>query len=352
MTCSSWAPPAASSAARPTGRRSRGFVGGAAAAGGPRGGAGASGLPGGGGGRRACSAPPTTPRKAACWSRWPRRRSAGPTRRAPIGATLDLERLCPRRRARRAALRGGRRPRSWHRLIRRTATSWRSWPGEHGVPALPGGPRRERPGSWNCGRGPACSVGSGASAKDLFRGDSAADAARRRGCARWESRGMCGIIGVSGIPDAARLSLPRPLRPAAPGAGERRDRGRGPGGQRPCAPRHGARLGELPRRRVWTGSPATWRSGHTRYSTTGSTVLANAQPCSVNTRCGAAGDRPQRQPHQRDRAQARAGGEGRHLHHLVRHRGAGAPHRALRGRRRSRARSGTRWSRWRAPTVS
>ena len=26
--------------------------------------------------------------------------------------------------------------------------------------------------------------------------------------------------------------------------------------------------------------------GHTRYSTTGSTVLANAQPCSVNTRCG------------------------------------------------------------------
>ena len=26
--------------------------------------------------------------------------------------------------------------------------------------------------------------------------------------------------------------------------------------------------------------------GHTRYSTTGSTVLANAQPCNVNTRCG------------------------------------------------------------------
>ncbi len=26
--------------------------------------------------------------------------------------------------------------------------------------------------------------------------------------------------------------------------------------------------------------------GHTRYSTTGSTVLANAQPCSANTRCG------------------------------------------------------------------
>ncbi len=26
--------------------------------------------------------------------------------------------------------------------------------------------------------------------------------------------------------------------------------------------------------------------GHTRYSTTGSTVLANAQPCCANTRCG------------------------------------------------------------------
>src|SRR6266576_379549 len=26
--------------------------------------------------------------------------------------------------------------------------------------------------------------------------------------------------------------------------------------------------------------------GHTRYSTTGSTVLANAQPCNVATRCG------------------------------------------------------------------
>jgi amidophosphoribosyltransferase len=38
-----------------------------------------------------------------------------------------------------------------------------------------------------------------------------------------------------------------------------------------------ARLAQLP------GDVAV---GHTRYSTTGSTVLANAQPCSVNTRCG------------------------------------------------------------------
>ena len=32
--------------------------------------------------------------------------------------------------------------------------------------------------------------------------------------------------------------------------------------------------------------PGDLAVGHTRYSTTGSTVLANAQPCSANTRCG------------------------------------------------------------------
>jgi amidophosphoribosyltransferase len=34
------------------------------------------------------------------------------------------------------------------------------------------------------------------------------------------------------------------------------------------------------------GLPGDLAVGHTRYSTTGSTVLANAQPCNVNTRCG------------------------------------------------------------------
>ena len=97
---------------------------------------------------------------------------------------------------------------------------------------------------------------------------------------------MCGIIGVSGIPDAARLDVPRSLRPAAPRAGERRasssvDRA---GNAHPFRGMglvsetfDDASLAQLP------GDVAV---GHTRYSTTGSTVLANAQPCSVNTRCG------------------------------------------------------------------
>ena len=37
---------------------------------------------------------------------------------------------------------------------------------------------------------------------------------------------------------------------------------------------------------ILAGLPGDVAVGHTRYSTTGSTVLANAQPCNVNTRCG------------------------------------------------------------------
>ncbi len=96
---------------------------------------------------------------------------------------------------------------------------------------------------------------------------------------------MCGIIGVSGVPEAARLTYL--------GLYALQHRGQESAGivavDREGTPRavrgmglvsevfDDGTLGQLP------GDLAV---GHTRYSTTGSTVLANAQPCSVNTRCG------------------------------------------------------------------
>ena len=61
--------------------------------------------------------------------------------------------------------------------------------------------------------------------------------------------------------------------------------------------------------------------GHTRYSTTGSSVLRNAQPlhCAWGRRHGRR--RPQRQPHQHGRAAGRDGGAGRPFRDLQRQRG-------------------------------
>ena len=96
---------------------------------------------------------------------------------------------------------------------------------------------------------------------------------------------MCGIIGVSGITDAARISylglyaLQHRGQESAGivvvdrGGNARAHRGMGLVSEN----FHDTELDRLP------GDVAV---GHTRYSTTGSTVLANAQPCSVNTRCG------------------------------------------------------------------
>jgi amidophosphoribosyltransferase len=96
---------------------------------------------------------------------------------------------------------------------------------------------------------------------------------------------MCGIFGVSGVPEAARLTYL--------GLYALQHRGQESAGivvvdRDGCVSAHrgmglvsenfdDAVLARL------TGDVAV---GHTRYSTTGSTVLANAQPCSVNTRCG------------------------------------------------------------------
>ncbi|HET7425224.1 MAG TPA: amidophosphoribosyltransferase, partial [Gemmatimonadales bacterium] len=96
---------------------------------------------------------------------------------------------------------------------------------------------------------------------------------------------MCGIIGVSGIPEAARLTYlglyalqHRGQESAGIVAVDRDGMARAHRGMGLVSENFDDPiLGRLP------GDVAV---GHTRYSTTGSTVLANAQPCSVNTRCG------------------------------------------------------------------
>src|SRR3954454_23514958 len=96
---------------------------------------------------------------------------------------------------------------------------------------------------------------------------------------------MCGIIGVSGIPDAARL--------AYLGLYALQHRGQESAGivaiDRDGTPRSHRGMGLVAENfddHILGGLPGDVAVGHTRYSTTGSTVLANAQPCSVNTRCG------------------------------------------------------------------
>jgi amidophosphoribosyltransferase len=96
---------------------------------------------------------------------------------------------------------------------------------------------------------------------------------------------MCGIIGVSGIPDAARL--------AYLGLYALQHRGQESAGivaiDRDGTPRMHRGMGLVSENfddEILAALPGDTAVGHTRYSTTGTTVLANAQPCSVNTRCG------------------------------------------------------------------
>ena len=117
----------------------RGFVGGAAPSGGPRRRAAAAGLPGGG---RGPGPAPVRPRRLG-------RRPAGRAGRGGDGRALRggpdwrqarPRRLCPRRRARRAALSARTPAGSWHRRIRRTATSWSELARRAPGARLPGGP--------------------------------------------------------------------------------------------------------------------------------------------------------------------------------------------------------------------
>src|SRR3954468_248476 len=96
---------------------------------------------------------------------------------------------------------------------------------------------------------------------------------------------MCGIIGISGLPDAARL--------AYLGLYALQHRGQESAGivalDRDGAAHSHRGMGLVSENfddEILAGLPGDVAVGHTRYSTTGSTVLANAQPCNVNTRCG------------------------------------------------------------------
>src|SRR3954449_2373704 len=96
---------------------------------------------------------------------------------------------------------------------------------------------------------------------------------------------MCGIIGVSGIPEAAQLTylgLYALQHRGQESAGIVAIDGEG------CARSHRGMglVSETFDESVLATLPGDVAVGHTRYSTTGSTVLANAQPCNVNTRCG------------------------------------------------------------------
>src|SRR3712207_684298 len=96
---------------------------------------------------------------------------------------------------------------------------------------------------------------------------------------------MCGIIGVSGIPDAARLTYlglyalqHRGQESAGIVVVDREGNAR--------AHRGMGLVSENFNDQTLANLPGDVAVGHARYSTTGSTVLANAQPCNVNTRCG------------------------------------------------------------------
>jgi amidophosphoribosyltransferase len=96
---------------------------------------------------------------------------------------------------------------------------------------------------------------------------------------------MCGIFGVSGVPDAARLTYL--------GLYALQHRGQESAGivaidRDGCVTAHRGMglVSENFNDAVLARLKGDVAVGHTRYSTTGSTVLANAQPCSVNTRCG------------------------------------------------------------------
>src|SRR3954447_1633168 len=96
---------------------------------------------------------------------------------------------------------------------------------------------------------------------------------------------MCGIMGVSGLPDAAQL--------AYLGLYALQHRGQESAGivaiDRDGMARSHRGMGLVSENfddQILSGLPGDVAVGHTRYSTTGSTVLANAQPCNANTRCG------------------------------------------------------------------
>ncbi len=93
----------------------------------------------------------------------------------------------------------------------------------------------------------------------------------------------CGIFGVFGHPNAAVLTYY--------GLFALQHRGQesagivttnGPGSTFSSTSRHGTRLAGFRRRKNWSDLKGTRAVGHTRYSTTGSSTLKNAQPFVVD----------------------------------------------------------------------
>jgi amidophosphoribosyltransferase len=96
---------------------------------------------------------------------------------------------------------------------------------------------------------------------------------------------MCGVIGVSGVPDAARL--------AYLGLYALQHRGQESAGIMAVGAHHPPRLtramglvADAFSEAILESLPGDAAIGHTRYSTAGSTVLANAQPFRVDYHAG------------------------------------------------------------------
>src|SRR6185295_11925511 len=96
---------------------------------------------------------------------------------------------------------------------------------------------------------------------------------------------MCGIIGVSAIPDASRVTYL--------GLYALQHRGQESAGivtidptLAPHTKRGMGLVGDIFGERDLQELIGDVAIGHTRYSTTGSSVIANAQPCYANYRCG------------------------------------------------------------------
>ena len=117
---------------------------------------------------------------------------------------------------------------------------------------------------------------------------------------------MCGVFGICAPDrDVARLTHFGLHRAPAPRPGVGRDRGLGQRPpDRPARPR--PRHPGLRRAEPAAACAAQIAIGHTRYSTTGSTQWANAQPIVQHGRRAHGRARPQRQPRQHVRAARRA----------------------------------------------
>src|SRR5919112_2446249 len=148
--------------------------------------------------------------------------------------------------------------------------------------SMPAGYRA--PAHWNSRWGLTCSHGA------PKRSDGSTLTRFPVGCSTQTSiapreNSMCGIIGIAGLPDASRL--------AYLGLYALQHRGQESAGivaiDREGVARSHRGMGLVAENfddETLAGLPGDVAVGHTRYSTTGSTVLANAQPCNVNTRCG------------------------------------------------------------------